>query len=166
MDAKKTPARMGRPPKIIDWKKVETLKNKMHGKSKVNGIKTPTYLSWQSMVGRCKDKKMNCYEYYGAKNISICFEWKTYIKFFNDMGERSIEKTLDRIDNSKGYFKDNCKLSTYKKQIENRSTIALLEFKGEKKSISERARIIGIPRSNLRIKLSQSQTLANFLEAK
>lgn len=162
----KTPKKMGRPPKPIDWKKVETKKKKMHGKAKINGKRTPTYLSWASMIARCTNKKINCYEYYGAKNISFCDEWNTYINFFNDMGERPQGTTLDRIDNNRGYSKENCRWSTYKNQAENRSTTAWIEFNGEKRSTSDWARFIGIPRTTLRLKLSQGLTLANFLEAK
>jgi len=64
-----------------------------------------TYSSWRSMLYRClKDSKSS---YFG---MSIDESWLDFDLFVRDMGERlSSKHQLDRIDNTKGYFKTNCR---------------------------------------------------------
>ena len=89
---------------------------------KNNGIsKTRAYKSWVEMKRRCNDPKRPQYKHYGARGIIICDRWlESFRNFYEDMGERPEGMTLDRIDNSKGYYKENCRWSTCKTQSENR----------------------------------------------
>lgn len=75
-----------------------------HGLLKVRG-----YGSWQNMWARCRNKKRKGYENYGGRGIGVSDEWKSFENFYKDMGERPIDKTLDRIDNNQGYSKENCR---------------------------------------------------------
>ena len=71
---------------------------------------TLAYSSWSGMIGRCLKEYNASYAKYGALGITVCEEWKDFSNFRKDMGERpSKEYTLDRIDNSKGYFPSNCR---------------------------------------------------------
>jgi len=79
------------------------------------------YWLWEGMRKRCNQKSEKSYASYGAKGITVCDEWKSFWKFLEDMGERpSPIHSLDRIDNSKGYSKENCRWATPKQQHENR----------------------------------------------
>lgn len=81
------------------------------------------YSSWKSMHQRCVTKRPKTYKYYGAKGISVCEEWKDFKKFTEDMGPKpNKDYSIDRIDNSKGYFKENCRWATKLEQVLNRST--------------------------------------------
>lgn len=55
--------------------------------------------------------------------------------------------SIDRIDNNKGYFKENCKWSTKKEQQSNRRVCIFLEIDGEKKCITEWAEHFNLPSS-------------------
>jgi hypothetical protein len=80
-----------------------------------------TYKSWGNMIQRCTNKKHINYPNYGGRGITVCDSWLNYQNFVADMGQRPNAKmSLDRIDNDKGYSKDNCKWSTQTEQTRNR----------------------------------------------
>lgn len=69
---------------------------------------TPEYRVWINMRARCVYP--DDYNHYYYKDISICLEWDDPVVFVSDMGKRPSNKhQLDRIDNTKGYFKENCR---------------------------------------------------------
>ena len=81
------------------------------------------YKIWQQMKNRCNNQKNIKYKYYGGKGISYDSNWKTFSGFYYDMKENYKDGlTLDRIDNSKGYYKDNCRWVTYEVQNNNKTT--------------------------------------------
>lgn len=93
----------------------------IHGMSRrKNRPPTPTYQSWRAMKTRCTTKTSSQYHRYGGAGISICSEWLTFENFLADMGERPPGTSIDRIDNTKGYFKENCRWATAKTQARNR----------------------------------------------
>lgn len=82
---------------------------------------TPTHVSWTAMLWRTNPKNKQDYHYY--KDITVCERWKGRSGFHNflaDMGERKPGTTLDRIDNSKGYYKENCRWADHSTQVRNR----------------------------------------------
>lgn len=82
---------------------------------------TPTYVSWSKMKERCDLESYAEKEYYQDKGITYDIRWKSFENFLEDMGERPEGKTLDRIDGSLGYSKDNCRWSDLTIQAYNRS---------------------------------------------
>lgn len=69
------------------------------------------YIAWGNMIQRCTNPNNPEYINYGGRNITICEEWKnSFETFLNDMGRKPDKKfSLDRIDNNKGYYKENCR---------------------------------------------------------
>lgn len=74
-----------------------------HGMSK-----TRTYNIWVGIKQRCLNPKDTGYHNYGAKGISITDEWLDFENFFKDMGEVPNNYTIERLNNEKGYSKENC----------------------------------------------------------
>lgn len=86
---------------------------------------TKTYNSWKGMKARCDNSNRVNYEYYGSSGVTYPRSWKFYDNFLLDMGERPEGTTLDRIDNTKGYSKENCRWATPSQQTRNSSHTSL-----------------------------------------
>lgn len=69
---------------------------------------TPEYSIWTNMKSRCLNKNIGDYRYYGGRGITICDRWLKFENFFEDMGKRPAGLTLERVNNTKGYFPSNC----------------------------------------------------------
>lgn len=68
------------------------------------------YVIWAGMLQRCNNPNNTGYEYYGELGTEVCPEWCAgFESFFEDMGEAPEGMSLDRIDPSKGYYKENCR---------------------------------------------------------
>jgi hypothetical protein len=97
---------------------------------------TLTYKTWKGIRKRLKDswKKSNiCYI-----GIEMCKEWDDFSIFLNDMGERpGIEYSIDRIDNTKGYCKDNCRWILLRHQSRNRRNALTMMYYGIDMSASQ-----------------------------
>ena len=99
--------------------------------------KTPVWHTWQSMLGRCLNPNAKSFPIYGARGIKVCEKWLTFEGFFEDMGDRPLGTTLDRIDTDGDYCKENCRWATKDVQERNKRTNVFLEAFGEKKIITD-----------------------------
>lgn len=77
--------------------------------------------SYHQMKQRCLNPNNPRYSDYGGRGITICDSWiDSFDNFYKDMGDRPLEKSLDRINNDRGYSPQNCKWSTDEEQVYNR----------------------------------------------
>jgi hypothetical protein len=122
-------------------------KNSTHGESE-----SREYRIWRGILERCYNKSSASYPRYGGRGIDVCEMWRTdFSSFLSDMGRRpSKSHSIDRIDNSKGYSKDNCRWATPLEQANNTRRNISVEVGGETYvSIAEAARSIGLPYDKL-----------------
>jgi hypothetical protein len=90
------------------------------------GNHTPTYKSWSQMFQRCHNPNNPGYRLYGAKGVKVCERWHKFENFLADMGERPIDKTIDRFPNKAGdYELGNCRWATKEEQGQNTSQTKL-----------------------------------------
>lgn len=83
----------------------------------------PLHYVYHGMKQRCLNPNAKKYKIYGARGITICNSWlgeKGFFNFINDMGDRPPNTTLDRVENDKGYYKENCRWATPNQQQANR----------------------------------------------
>lgn len=119
--------------------------NTIHGKSR-----TRIHQIWLSMLQRCTYKNHVAYERYGGNGITICDEWMEFENFYNDMKDEYKDNlSIDRIDNSKGYCKYNCKWSTQKEQCNNRKNNRIVTYLGKPYTMTQLAEKFNIKMGTL-----------------
>ena len=95
---------------------------------------TKIYSAWCRMKRRCSDKNIESFKYYGGRGISVCEKWKNSFSEFYDWAmangyDDNLE--IDRIDNDGNYSPENCKFSTRKEQVRNRSNTLYIIYNGK-----------------------------------
>lgn len=129
----------------------QAIKNvSLHHTHKQSGSRL--YRIWAQMKDRCMNEKNTCYSRYGGRGIIICDEWKNdfeaFYKWAIDNGYHE-NLTIDRKDNNKGYFPDNCRWTTNKEQSRNRRSNIVVSYKGEEMTLIEASEKSGLPYSAL-----------------
>lgn len=116
-----------------------------HGQGSRRRGCTRIYNIWGNMNQRCRNPNHQAYFRYGALGVTVCERWSSFSNFYEDMGDSpSMGHSLDRKDNSKSYFKENCRWATRKEQCRNRRSNVMLTCNGETKLLVEWAEIYGI----------------------
>lgn len=99
-------------------KDIQRRRRTTHGMSK-----HPLFWVWHYMKNRCENPNNIAYPNYGGREITVCKEWdndaETFIKWALSNGwEKGL--LIDRRDNDKGYFPDNCRFVDIGLSIRNR----------------------------------------------
>lgn len=95
--------------------------------------KSPTYISWDSMIARCHRPTHPFYKDYGGRGIRVCDRWRGrdgFVHFLIDMGERPAERSIDRIDVNGDYEPGNCRWADKFTQRWNRRDMAMAATDG------------------------------------
>lgn len=119
--------------------------NKSHGQRR-----STEYSVWQNMVSRCTNPNVDCYERYGARGITVSDEWRSFEKFYADMGDKPEGMTLDRIDNDGPYSKKNCRWATSHEQARNTRRTQIVTFNGKTQCLKDWAVDVGMAYNTLR----------------
>jgi hypothetical protein len=120
-----------------------------HGHNSTKLGKSRTYQSWDGIIQRCCNPNCVAYLKYGARGIKVCERWRDFKNFLADMGERPLDKTIDRIDSKKGYYPENCRWATRLEQGQNTSRNIRITMNGKTLVLSEWARRLNVHRNTL-----------------
>lgn len=105
------------------------------------------YKKWDHMKSRCYNPNDISYYNYGNRGIGVCDGW---LNSFDQFAEWSFDNgykkglEIDRIDNDKGYFPENCRYVSPLKNSRNKRTTLKYKYKGKMLSLGEIASINGI----------------------
>jgi len=115
------------------------------------GRHKPEYRNWQGMKARCLNPNDKDYPRYGGRGITVCDQWiASFAAFLADMGPRPSPKhSIDRLDNGGNYEPVNCRWATYRQQNNNRRSSLYLVHHGERMSLEEWARALGMAQTTL-----------------
>lgn len=118
---------------------------------KTHGMnKTRFYHIWANMKDRCLNPKCFLYSQYGGRGISVDTRWINFENFYHDMFTSYADNlSIERIDNNKGYFRENCIWADAKHQARNRRSNHLISYQGKMLPIFEVAELIGMNKITL-----------------
>lgn len=125
------------------------------GKTTHGLSRTVEYNLWNGIKARCENPNEIGYDNYGGRGIKMCERWRhSFENFLTDVGRRpGPEYSLDRIDNNGDYEPENTRWATRKEQTNNTRRNHLLEYNGEKLTISQWSDRTGISRMLLRYRI-------------
>ena len=115
--------------------------------------KTSFYNTWDNMKRRSTNPKNRDYWRYGKVGRGMYDKWADFQEFKKDMYASYLDAqktynqdklSLDRIDNNKGYYPDNCRWATPAMQTRNTSRNWWITINGEKNILTDWARIYNI----------------------
>ena len=129
--------------------------------------KTKTYKSWGSIIQRCTNPNHVSYHNCGGRGIKVCKHWLKFENFLEDMGEVPEGYQIDRIDNNKGYCKENCRWATRKEQQRNKRNNLYFTYKNKTQLLIEWAEEFQIPyhilKNRIRLGWSMQKALTTLV---
>jgi hypothetical protein len=132
-------------------------KNFVHGM-----IHSGAYKSWCAMKTRCTNANQEANKRYA--HLGFDSSWKVFENFVRDMGERPVGMTLERIDNTKGYSKDNCRWATAAEQSRNTKQNVFITHEGKTMCMTDWARETGIPYTTIQDRVRRNLEPSQILE--
>lgn len=132
-------------------------------KSEVKNIDPESYKilrrKWGSMITRCTNPKNKNYVNYGARNITVCPEWRKFSNFFIWSLNNGFKPglSIDRINPDEGYNPNNCRFITMKEQQQNKRSnrVFVDPFDGEKLCLAAIAKKYNVPEDTLRKRIDK-----------
>jgi hypothetical protein len=146
--------------RLIDKQNLMRGGTKSCGCSRTGGVKRSAgarrlYKVWIEMIRRCHSQNSKYYYNYGARGITVCQEWRDSLEaFYAHIGDRpTINHSIDRIDNNRGYEPGNVRWATRKVQNRNQRKNILITMDGETRVFADWAEHYGISWSTVKVRL-------------
>lgn len=107
----------------------------------------PEYSVWAGIIKRITNVNCKSYELYVTKNnLDIDPRWlQSFTHFYEDMGSRpSKQHTIERVNNFRGYWPDNCIWALRSQQNKNKSNNLYYTYKGNKYCLKELCTVLAL----------------------
>lgn len=118
------------------------------------------YNSYISARRRCLEPTDKDYHRYGAVGITFHEPWaKSFQLFVEHIGPRPLGTTIDRIDVTRGYVPGNVRWASPKEQAKNRRSTVWVVLRGERMSLIEAARALGVTGEAVKAHLKKGRSL-------
>jgi hypothetical protein len=126
------------------------------------------FTSWQEMLARCSNPRRRSWKDYGARGIVVCDRWKfSFANFFADMGRKPSEKfSIERKNNNGNYEPNNCIWAAPIVQANNTRFNRILNFNGERMTVAQWARKVGIKVNTIYTRLFRGWSVEKSLTTK
>ena len=143
--------------KNIDSYVLRTNRSTSCGCSKDGHSKTRLYSIWIGIKDRTACEKRPRAKDYIGRGIDMCKEWEDWEVFKNWALNNgySEDLSIDRIDNDKGYYPENCRWTNAKEQGANKRNNIIITLNGETHILSEWCRILGLNRHSVKSRILQ-----------
>lgn len=115
------------------------------------------------MLERCNNPNSIRFYDYGGRGIKVCERWLKFENFLEDMGERPKNTTIERKENNKGYYKENCRWATVKEQCNNRRSNHFLTFNEKTQTMAQWADEIEISSNTICMRLRSGWSVEKAL---
>ena len=120
----------------------------------------PLYNTWNGIIQRCYDPNHPAFKWYGANGIGVCDRWReSPLSFIKDMGAKPDGYSIDRIDGTKDYSKENCRWATSSEQQNNRRNNRWFLYLGDVYNMKQLCLKVGINPSTVMTRLSRGKSI-------
>jgi hypothetical protein len=125
---------------------------------------TKLYTAWMNVRQRCRNQNHPAYKNYGGRGVGYDPSWDCYEVFCAEVGNPpSPTHSLDRIDNSKGYEKNNVRWATRAVQSRNTRQNIFVEIDGSIKCLYDWCEEYGISAGSVYRRLLKGEDIVSAL---
>ena len=120
---------------------------------------TRFYKIWRGMKDRATNPANPDYARYGGAGRGMPEAWLTFENFYRDMFPTYADNlTIERMDNTKGYSKQNCRWASNMEQQSNKMNNRVIHHQGRNMHLAEFCRLVGVNRGAITPRLNSGMT--------
>jgi hypothetical protein len=119
---------------------------------------------WKGMKSRATNPEDKDYPKYGGAGRGLSKDWQSFEGFYRDMFRLYADGlTLERIDNTAGYSKQNCRWAPNMEQQANKRSNRRVWFQGRDMHLAEFCRLTGVGRCAVTTRLNRGMSAEEAL---
>lgn len=120
---------------------------------------------WKGMKNRATNPEDKDYPHYGGAGRGISEDWLSFEGFYRDMFPLYADNlTIERVDNMKGYSKQNCRWASNMEQQANKKNNRRVHYQDCDMHLAEFCRLVGISRGAIASRLNRGMTAEQALQ--